>query len=172
MIFRKRDADPATKGTTFRLPHEIADVLEAALLAHDAWMHLPAIGPDGNVTAAYARLYPRAYLDPTEDKAEALWQSERHGALAAGKAASLERVRSALLHATPGRSGRTITVDASGVQEWCMVINDVRIRLGAELDIQNEQQFADADPSHPQWESIVQYHVLSHVLDQLVDASI
>jgi hypothetical protein len=82
-----------------------------------------------------ARLFPRAYLDPTEDVAEAEWQSMVHDDLVRDKLAAFDDVRSALTRGRPGPSG-SIVVELDAEQEEHLLgsLNDIRLVLAEVID--------------------------------------
>ncbi|MGB2757494.1 MAG: DUF2017 family protein [Acidimicrobiia bacterium] len=159
------------KGISILLDVQVVDLLTAILSEHEDWLHTPAIGPDGNVDPAHQRIYPRAYLDPTEDEAEAHWQSHVHADMAAEKLGAVGLMRRALEAAPNERRGTKIDISYEDLDRWCKVVNEVRLRLGSQLDISEEEQFLDVGPDHPQWESVYRYHLMSEFLDMLVTAS-
>ncbi len=159
------------RSVSFRLDAAIADVLLGALREHERWLHTPAIGMDGAVDAAHQRIYPRAYLDPTEDEAEAHWQSHVHADLAAQKLEAVQAVAIAFEVAPRDRRGVHLEISFQEIDTWCRVLNEVRLRLGVQLDLTDEQQHLDAGPEHEQWSDISTYHVMSELLELLVVAS-
>jgi hypothetical protein len=78
------------------------------------------------------RLFPRAYLDPTEDDAEAEWQGIVHDDLARGKIAAFEEVARHLEHATADADG-LVRLELTPEEEarFLLAINDARLTLAA-----------------------------------------
>jgi hypothetical protein len=87
---------------------------------------------DGDARVA-ERLFPRAYLDPTEDVAEAEWQALVHDDLAGSKIAAFDAVLSALEGAAPDARG-VIELRFGRTEEDQLLgaLNDLRLAL-AEL---------------------------------------
>ncbi len=126
------------------------------------------------------RLYPRAYLDPTEEEAEQQWQAlvhddlvrERAGAVAAmiadidgAEAVSRDRVRA--------------TLDDEQQSQWVRVLNDARLALGTVLGVSE-----DAEPSLPAddprvellhlyyWVTALQAELVDLLLDALPESGV
>lgn len=122
--------------------------------------------PDG---AVGERLFPRAYLDPTEDAAETIWRLSRRDALVADRIAAIESVRADLAAATRGRRG-AVTVALGDGARWMTVCNDARLWLGTELGLSDEDlEVGRGDPRAPDYE---RYALLTAVLAEIVDAVI
>ncbi len=160
------------RSVSFVIDLTVADILLTALREHEDWLHTPAIGMDGAVDAAHQRIYPRAYLDPTEDEAEAHWQSHVHADLAAQKLESLLAVCITFDVAPRDRRGLHLEIPYEEIDAWCRVLNEVRLRLGVQLDITDEQQYLDIGPEHERWTEISTYHLMSELLEMLVVASL
>ncbi len=93
---------------------------------------------DPSVGRARDRLFPRAYLDPTEDEASTAWMLEVQPELMEGKLAALHEIRASLSRAEVTRKGRKIELTAAEVQAWLTGLNDVRLVLGTILDITDD----------------------------------
>ena len=110
---------------------------------------------------ARARLFPRAYLDPTEEAEEAEWQALVHPDLLRQRLDALEldhasaRRGAELDRATGGRS--TLTPDE--VQAWLGVLNDTRLVLGTRLGVTEEEP--ELDPADPEAGPYALYHWLT-----------
>jgi hypothetical protein len=94
------------------------------------------------------RLFPRAYLDPTEDAAETEWQSVVHGDLVREKSAAVAALVDSL---DDGKAKRNEMVEVAlqpeAVEQWVAALNDVRLALGVVLEVtEDEQQLAPDDP--------------------------
>jgi hypothetical protein len=81
--------------------------------------------------AAYARLFPVAYLDPTEESRETEWQDLVHDDLVREKLATFDDLRDVLAQGRPGRRG-TIVLELDAAREELLLqrLNDVRLVLG------------------------------------------
>ena len=104
--------------------------------------------PDDVVTA---RLFPRAYLDPTEDAAEREWESLVRPELLREKLAALELVVTALDGASPGRRGRLLAdLSEDDVGAFLGVLNDARLALGTTIGVTDDLDLSVLDPSDPE----------------------
>jgi hypothetical protein len=95
------------------------------------------------------RLFPRAYLDPTEEAAELEWQAYVHDDLSATKLGNVAELLADLERAAPTPDGtRVVTLDEAGEIRWLTVLNDARLMLGTALGITEdaEPEFDDDDP--------------------------
>ena len=146
----------------------------------------PAVGDPEEVVAdgplmwsddpVRSRLYPRAYLDPTEEDAENTWQQIVHPSLVRGKMdhhdkmiASLDRVAPA-----PGRylygipDALEIELSDDEAESWMSAIQDARIFLGFSLNIDEDNpEVRHDDPRAP---GFAIYDYLSFLQDDLVTA--
>jgi hypothetical protein len=94
--------------------------------------------PEHGVDAVRDRLFPRAYVDPTEDRAEHEFQSVVHDDLVQAKSTGLG-VITAALDGGRERRGRTEVVLATGdLEGWVGGLNDVRLVLGTVLGVTDD----------------------------------
>jgi hypothetical protein len=98
---------------------------------------------------ARERLFPRAYLDPTEENAEAQWRSVVHPELLRERLEGLDRLLQTL--DLGDARGRRLKVDltADDVNVWLAVLNDARLAFGTRLDVSDDTdiyRFAPDDP--------------------------
>jgi hypothetical protein len=104
-----------------------AEVLE--LLMRELAMFLRSPEPD---TRATDRLFPRAYLDPTEDTSEREWQALVHDDLVRNKLTAFDGVAGWLAGATAGADGLVrLTLTAAQEGELLLAVNDARLTLAA-----------------------------------------
>ncbi len=102
--------------------------------------------PAGEVTN---RLFPRAYLDPTEEDSEQEFQSLVHDDLVRARLDAVAAVVANLESAKPAGSDRVETVlDDEAEHAWLTVLNDARLTLGTVLGVTEDEPlvFADDDP--------------------------
>jgi hypothetical protein len=78
------------------------------------------------------RLFPRAYVDPTEDQAERELQSVVHDDLVAGKTDALDALLDSL---GTGEGGVVVDLDAPALDGWVRALNDVRLAVGTAIGI-------------------------------------
>ena len=114
------------------------------------------------------RLFPRAYLDPTEDDAERDWQSVVHGDLVRAKSDAVAALMESL---DDGRTKRNETVEVTlapeVVEKWVAALNDVRLALGVVLEVtEDEQPIAPDDPRAHGYDL---YHWLTWLQGSLVE---
>jgi hypothetical protein len=95
------------------------------------------------------RLFPRAYLDPTEETAEQDWQSLVHDDLVSARVDAIAALLADLDGARPvARDQVEIVLDDAGETRWLTVLNDARLALGTTLGVTEEDapDFAAGDP--------------------------
>ena len=119
---------------------------------------------------ARARLFPRAYLDPTADAAEMEWRDAVHPDLVDQRFDALDLIAGTLTRAVvTGRDEewREITLSADEVQAWLSVLNDVRLVMGVRLGVSDDHPEVDEDdPDAPAWEF---YDWLTYLQGSLVE---
>jgi hypothetical protein len=100
------------------------------------------------------RLFPRAYLDPTEDAAETEWQSVVHEDLVREKSEAVQALVDSLDTGTAGRRDTvTLTLAPEAVERWVAALNDVRLALGVVLEVsEDEPRVGRNDPRAPGFE--------------------
>ena len=102
--------------------------------------------------AVTQRLFPRAYLDPTEESAESEWQSLVHGDLVETRRSALGVVVLGLDAAseTAGRSGmREVALDEARAEQWLGVLNDARLAFGTALGVTADTDLDALEPDDP-----------------------
>ncbi|HLG01548.1 MAG TPA: DUF2017 family protein [Acidimicrobiia bacterium] len=135
------------------LPRQLEDVIAAV---------------DGPV---HARLFPAAYLDPTEDEAEREWQRLMHGELLRGKLAAVGAFRDTLDHAAPTARDRVELVLAPDeVDTWLAVLNDVRLALGVTFEVTEDLEIEAISTDDPRAPGLHLYAYLTWVQDALIRA--
>ena len=95
------------------------------------------------------RLFPRAYLDPTEEQAEQQWQSLVHDDLVRARLAAVSAMVADLDTASPTTRDRVeIVLDRDAETRWLTVLNDARLTLGTALGVTEDEplEFPDDDP--------------------------
>ena len=127
--------------------------------------------PDHGTDAVRDRLFPRAYVDPTEDRAEDDFQSVVHDDLVQGKSDAI-RALVAALDAGRERRGRVEVVLASAaLEQWVGAMNDVRLALGVTLGV-TEDSSDDVDvrsDDDPRSLGLAMYDWLTYLQGALVD---
>lgn len=98
---------------------------------------------------ARARLFPRAYLDPTEEDAEREWEAAVHAELLRERLEGLARLAATLDAAES--TGRRVRVVLSGddVSVWLSVLNDARLAFGERLGVTDDTDVYRYAPDDP-----------------------
>ncbi|HVA59725.1 MAG TPA: DUF2017 domain-containing protein [Mycobacteriales bacterium] len=146
-----------TAGADQPMPPVDADPLEA--LVGGAGSTAPFEDP------ALARLFPAAYADP---QAAAEFRRFTQDDLRLGKIANAIAARDQLAAAEDGR----VVLDLPAAEAWLSALNDLRLGLGARLDVteETERELDDLDPEAPRSAELLEYFWLGYVLETLVEA--
>ena len=128
----------APTASGIRIDFDGVEVAALADLAAQLGAVLDGGVPDHGTDPIRDRLFPRAYVDPTEDRAEADFQSVVHDDLVDTKAGGDRHARR-----RPGRradaAGRhEVELDGPGVERWVGALNDIRLAVGVSLGITEE----------------------------------
>lgn len=116
------------------------------------------------------RLFPRAYLDPTEDTAEEEWQRLTHADLLKSKLRAAEVFAESLERADTAGSTTEVVLEPEEVEAWLGALNDLRLALGVLLDVTPETDPASVPPDDPRAQGLHLYGWLTWLLGSLVDA--
>lgn len=116
------------------------------------------------------RLFPRAYLDPTEEEAEADWQRLVHDDLVGGRRKALASVEGTLAGATVKKNRFELTLSEEQAQDWLAVINDARLALGTRLEVTEDLDLSGLDPDDPDTAPYAVYWWLGMLEERLIDA--
>jgi hypothetical protein len=133
------------------LPDQLRDVLDG-----------PADDP------ARARIFPRAYLDPTAEAAEQEWQELVHPELLRDRVDALELVTVTLARVEVAGEWSEIALTPDEVHAWLGVLNDTRLVLGTRLGVTEDDH--EIDPNDPRAPALALYHWLTWLQGDLVDA--
>lgn len=115
------------------------------------------------------RLFPRAYLDPTEEEAEADWQRLAHGDLVDGRRAALAIVEGTLAGATARKGRFELTLSEEQALAWLAVLNDARLALGIRLDVTEDLDLSGLDPDDPDTAPYAVYWWLGVLEERLIE---
>ena len=117
------------------------------------------------------RLFPRAYLDPTEEEAESDFQRLVHGDLVAERLAALALLDTTLQRAEPAR-GQWVECELSDDEEaaWLGVLNDARLALGTRLGVTEDMDSRHLDLTDPDAPAFALYDWLTVLQGQLIEA--
>lgn len=116
------------------------------------------------------RLFPRAYLDPTEEAAEADWQRLVHDDLLDGRRKALASVEGTLAGATVRRGRFELGLNDEQAQDWLAVLNDARLALGTRLQVTEDLDLSGLDPNDPDTAPYAVYWWLGVLEERLIDA--
>jgi hypothetical protein len=122
--------------------------------------------------AVSARLYPRAYLDPTEEGAEQQWQGLVHDDLVIARVTALDDITRALAQQPADDDDFVrVTLDEEAEGRLLTVLNDARLALGTIADVTEELDEEDLDltPSDARWHLLRTYGYLTELQAMLVD---
>ena len=139
-------------------------------LVRDLPDQLRALYEGSHDDPARERLFPRAYLDPTEEQAEQEWQELVHPGLLAGRLEALARLTATLDGAEPTRRDRVVVhLDPDDVPAWLAVLNDARLALGARLGVTDDVDLGEVNPDDPNAAVIAAYRWLTYLEGELVE---
>lgn len=125
--------------------------------------------PEHGTNPVRDRLFPRAYLDPTEDRAEGDFQALVHEDLVAAKTRAVSALL-AELGAETDRKGRVnVRLDPAGLERWVGVLNDVRLAIGVSVGVTEDDDGEDLDPGDPRATGFAMYHWLTWLQGSLVE---
>lgn len=125
--------------------------------------------PEHGTDPVRDRLFPRAYLDPTEDRSETEFQSLVHEDLVAAKSGAVTSFL-ADLDAKTDRKGRvSVTLDPEGLEQWVGALNDVRLAIGVAIGVTEDDDGEDLDPDDPRAMGFAAYHWLTWLQGSLVE---
>ncbi len=118
---------------------------------------------------ARSRLFPRAYLDPTEEHAEQEWRAVVHPELLRERLEGLDRVVAALDRSEI--KGRRVRIDLAPdeVHIWVQVLNDARLAFGSRLGVTDETNIHRFAPDDPRGPEKAAYAWLTMLQDTLVE---
>ncbi|MGH8972443.1 MAG: DUF2017 family protein [Acidimicrobiia bacterium] len=119
--------------------------------------------------AVLNRLFPRAYLDPTAEEAEAEWRRFAQPDLVEGRKEAAETFLRTLAGAKQHRGALEVTLSPEEAEVWLAVVNDARLALGTRLEVTEETHPADFAPDDPAMAPFAVYWWLGYVQEYLVD---
>jgi hypothetical protein len=118
---------------------------------------------------ARARLFPRAYLDPTEEAAEQEWVELVHPELLRQRLEGLDALLRTL-DAAKAKGRRTVvTLTSEDVTMWLAVLNDARLAFGTRLEITDDTDVHRVPPDDPLAPERAAYAWLTALQGALVD---
>ncbi len=115
------------------------------------------------------RLFPTAYLDPTEEAREHEYQVLAHASLLRTRLDSLAELLAALEPIARGTKRVELVLDDDQVGRWMGVLNDVRLALGVAIDIDEDVDPDDYELDDPRRIGVEVYALLTWFFGELVD---
>jgi hypothetical protein len=115
------------------------------------------------------RLFPRAYLDPTEETAEHTWRSLSGPDLLRERLDRLARLTAQLEPVALGDDGGPLLLDEAAEADWLSVLNDTRLTLGTAIGVSDTSDDEEPDDDDPQASAWHLYHVLTYFQGELID---
>jgi hypothetical protein len=117
------------------------------------------------------RLFPRAYLDPTEEAAEEQWEALVQPDLLRTRLDALAAVIDSLRAAQPNKKGLLeIELDEERQAQWLGVLNDARLALGTALDIGEDTELDHVVDDDPKRGPFLLYGALTALQGELIEA--
>lgn len=125
--------------------------------------------PSSKDDPVYNRLFPSAYLDPTEESAEREWQELVHPELLQSRLAALDLMTTTLDRAVTKRGRAEVELAPEEVEAWLGVVNDARLALGTRLGVTEDAESEAIEPSDPSAAAHAVYGWLTWFENDLVD---
>ena len=116
------------------------------------------------------RLFPRAYLDPTDEDSEREWQELVHPELVRERLAALELLTASLDRAKHAKDSASVDLTPEETEAWLGVLNDARLALGTRLGVSEEPDVEMVEEDSPEAAGHAVYQWLTWVQGELVDA--
>lgn len=131
---------------------------------------LDAPSPDD---AAIDRLFPRAYLDPTEEEAEEVWQAIAGSDLLARRIEALRTLVEDVEATGSDESTKRVRfyLDRESEAAWLGVLNDLRLTLGSRLGITEDEEVGGRAQS-ADTTALAVYDWLTQIQGALVDLAL
>ena len=117
------------------------------------------------------RLFPRAYLDPTEEEAEHTWQDLVHPDLVREKAAALAVLDETLARVAGADDDVKVTLDRSEVEAWVAALNDIRLALGTSIGITEDHDPEHLDATDPAAQPFLVYDWLTVLQGTIIEVT-
>lgn len=139
-----------SSGAGVTVTFEAAEVTVLRDLSRQITQVLHGGVPDHGSDAVRDRLFPRAYVDPTEDRAERDFQSVVHEDLVRAKSEAVAELLNALDDGRDRRGRIEVLLSPPAIEQWVGALNDVRLALGVTLGVtEDRDEVDDDDPQAP-----------------------
>lgn len=117
------------------------------------------------------RLFPRAYLDPTEEEAEDQWQRLVHDELLETRLAALDVLEESLERSEEDRAGRRrVLLGEDEALAWLGAVNDARLGLGAMLEVTEDLGLGSVPAGDARRPGLQLYQWLTWLQGELIEA--
>lgn len=110
-------------------------------------------------TPELRRLFPTAYTD--DEEKDAGYQILARSSLTDQRRAAIETVR---------RTATSPILTEDELTDWMALVNDLRLVIGTRLDVSEDDDRSDIDPSSPEGNLYEIYYLLTYLLQEIVDA--
>ena len=115
------------------------------------------------------RLFPRAYLDPTEEEAEQQWAALMHPELLRQRLEGLDALLATLDAGEVKGKRLRVTLVPDDVTMWLAVLNDARLAFGTRLEISDDDDVYEFRPDDPLAAERAAYVWLTNLQGALVE---
>jgi len=132
----------------------------------DRLRHL--LADPGSNAAVIRRLFPRAHADEEE---EAEYRRLVGDELLRRRQDSIDAIEEALAEGEAHRTHLDVTIPPERYELWLGFVNDMRLILGTELDIRDEDWERDLPPDDPRAPDIALFQFLGWLEHNLLEAS-
>lgn len=119
--------------------------------------------------AVLRRLFPRAYLDPTEEESEEEWQRLAHSDLVDARREALDVLERSIAQGRSHRRRVEISLSEEEAEAWLSVLNDARLALGTRLDVTEDLDPSSFDHDDPAAAPLALYWWLGYLEESLVE---
>ncbi len=118
------------------------------------------------------RLFPQAYLDPTEEMREREYAALVHADLLRIRLDRVTAMLESVEAVARGNSVRTLELTDEAVHEWMGVLNDARLAIGVAVGMTEDLEPGDVDDDDPRRFGIEVYTLLTWFFSELVDVAL
>jgi hypothetical protein len=123
----------------------------------------------GNADPVVERLFPRAYLDPTEEASEDEWQRLMHDELLREKLAHVDAFAAGLDRAAERDGWIEVELSAEEASAWLGALNDARLALGVRLGVTEDMDLEALNPASADDVPLVIYRWLTWAQGDLIE---
>ena len=115
------------------------------------------------------RMFPRAYLDPTEDAAEAEYSALANAALLRSRLDRTQALLEVLEPVARGERSRALELSEDDIPNWMGTLNDVRLAMGVAFNVDEDTEPEALDDEDPRKFALEVYSLISWFFGELVD---